>query len=155
RVLRSALKAQFGYDVVDPSARARLVVALAGRGSELRAELMLYDAAGRARWADHVQARGDCAQILSAAALLGGVGIDPLMRPSASPVQPPPPEPSVERGPLPAPSGWPKLRIGVGASVAVGLAPAPSVGFSGQIGARWRLWSISAEVRGDLPAAGT
>ncbi|WP_437727671.1 hypothetical protein [Sorangium sp. So ce861] len=46
-----------------------------------------------------------------------------------------------------------RLQVGVGALIGEGLAPAPAVGFSGFVGARWEAFSLSVEGRVDLPVA--
>ncbi|XXT16395.1 hypothetical protein WME94_39800 [Sorangium sp. So ce429] len=69
----------------------------------------------------------------------------------APPCQPAAPARPVER---PGPSvGWPRLQVGVGALIAEGIAPAPAVGFSASMGARWEGFSLSLEGGVHLPVA--
>ncbi|WP_437947102.1 hypothetical protein WME98_40780 [Sorangium sp. So ce296] len=44
-----------------------------------------------------------------------------------------------------------RLQVGVGALIGEGFAPAPAVGFSGFVGARWEAFSLSLEGRVDPP----
>lgn len=142
RAVRGALAAQFGYDPIAPEAPARLTLALTRGGAETRADLAFSDPSGSIRWADHVGTRGDCAQLLSAVALMVRVAIDPVVLPSAAaPVVPPP-------------STRPKVRVGLGAGAAFGVAPSPSAAISAQVGARWEFASLSAEAGFMLPASG-
>ncbi|WP_437792720.1 hypothetical protein [Sorangium sp. So ce693] len=61
-----------------------------------------------------------------------------------------PARPRERRGP---PLAWPRLQAGAGALIAGGLAPAPAVGFSGFVGARWEAFSLSLEGRVNMPVA--
>jgi hypothetical protein len=139
RTLRDALAVQFGYDPVQVEATARLSVSLTRQGPDTRAEMVLYDGNGSALWGDHVQSHGDCVRLLSSAAVMIRIGIDPLVLP-------------VSRVPAPSPSEW-RGRAGLGVAVALGIAPAAAVGFSLQAGARWRWLSLALEGRADLPAS--
>ncbi|WP_437752966.1 hypothetical protein [Sorangium sp. So ce1389] len=71
----------------------------------------------------------------------------------APPCQPAAPaRPAARPGPSPA---WPRFQVGLGALIAEGIAPAPAVGFSGSVGARWEVFSISLEGGVHLPVAAT
>lgn len=84
----------------------------------------------------------------------GGAPSGPPRAPAAAklpPCQPAAPaRPAERRGPSLA---WPRLQAGAGALIAEGLAPAPAVGFSGFVGARWEVFSLSLEGRVHLPVA--
>ncbi|WP_437478910.1 hypothetical protein WME75_31370 [Sorangium sp. So ce1014] len=85
--------------------------------------------------------------------------------PAPAPPCPPaaPARPVERRSPAPAwprfqigvgaPPAWPRFQISVGALIAGGFAPAPAVGFSGVVGARWEAFSLSLEGRIHLPVA--
>ncbi|AUX31379.1 hypothetical protein [Sorangium sp. Soce836] len=78
----------------------------------------------------------------------------PPHAPAAAPAPPcrptAPVRPMERRGP--ALAGL-RLQLGVGALISEGFAPAPAVGFSGFVGARWEAFSLSLEGRVDLPVA--
>ncbi|WP_438032327.1 hypothetical protein [Sorangium sp. So ce204] len=84
----------------------------------------------------------------------GGAPAGPPRAPAAGPLPPcqpaAPAGPGERRGPSPA---WPRLQVGAGALISEGVAPAPAVGFSGFVGARWEAFSLSLEGRVDLPVA--
>ncbi|WP_437586687.1 hypothetical protein [Sorangium sp. So ce1000] len=84
----------------------------------------------------------------------GGAPAGPPRAPAAAPLppcQPAAPARSAERrGPSLA---WPRLQVGAGVLISGGFAPAPAVGFSGFVGARWQAFSLSLEGRVDLPVA--
>ncbi|XYH94516.1 hypothetical protein ACMHYB_42790 [Sorangium sp. So ce1128] len=48
---------------------------------------------------------------------------------------------------------WPRFQVGVGALIVEGIAPAPGVGVSGFVGARWEGFSLSLEGSMHLPVA--
>lgn len=56
-----------------------------------------------------------------------------------------PPEPSV--------ASWtrPRVQVGLGGMAGAGTSPDAALGFAGFVGARWSIWSVSLEFRGDLP----
>ncbi|WP_437275741.1 hypothetical protein WME90_31435 [Sorangium sp. So ce375] len=85
---------------------------------------------------------------------LGRALAGPPRAPAPAPLPPcqpaAPARPRERRGPSLA---WPRLQVGAGALIADGLAPAPAVGFSGFVGARWEAFSLSLEGRVDLPVA--
>ncbi|WP_437619531.1 hypothetical protein [Sorangium sp. So ce1151] len=75
----------------------------------------------------------------------------PVPVPPCKPCQPAAPARPVER---PGPSlAWPRFQVGLGALIAEGIAPAPAVGFSGAVGARWEGFSLSLEGGVHLPVA--
>ncbi|WP_437990027.1 hypothetical protein [Sorangium sp. So ce145] len=84
----------------------------------------------------------------------GGAPAGPPRAPAAAPLPPcqpaAPARPGERRGPSPA---WPRLQVGAGALISEGVAPAPAVGFSGFVGARWEVFSLSLEGRVHLPVA--
>ncbi len=92
-----------------------------------------------------------------AAAPVGAGGAASPVSPDAPPEAPAskPPHPvaaparSVPR-PRPPPDR-PRLQLGAGVLLGAGMAPSVAVGFSGFAGARWERFSLSLEVRGDLP----
>ncbi|WP_437590003.1 hypothetical protein [Sorangium sp. So ce1000] len=66
--------------------------------------------------------------------------------PVAAPARPDPrPRPPPER---------PRLQLGAGVLLGAGVAPSVAIGFSGVAGVRWERFSLSLEVRGDLPIDG-
>lgn len=75
----------------------------------------------------------------------------PAPAPPCQPCQPAAPARPAER---PGPSlAWPRLQVGLGALIADGIAPAPAVGFSASVGARWEAFSLSLEGGWHLPVA--
>ncbi|WP_437303703.1 hypothetical protein [Sorangium sp. So ce388] len=75
----------------------------------------------------------------------------PVPAPPCKPCQPAVPARPAAR---PDPSqAWPRFQVGLGALIAEGIAPAPAVGFSGAIGARWQAFSLSLEGGVHLPVA--
>ncbi|XXX73763.1 hypothetical protein WMF30_39575 [Sorangium sp. So ce134] len=70
---------------------------------------------------------------------------------AAPPCRPAAPARPVERR-GPALAGL-RLQLGMGVLIGEGFAPAPAVGFSGFVGARWKAFSLSLEGRADLPVA--
>ncbi|WP_438004446.1 hypothetical protein WME89_37520 [Sorangium sp. So ce321] len=73
-----------------------------------------------------------------------------------APVPAPPCQPGAPARPVarPGPSlAWPRFQVGLGALIAEGIAPAPAVGFSGSVGARWEAFSLSLEGGWHLPVA--
>ncbi|WP_437827725.1 hypothetical protein [Sorangium sp. So ce1153] len=75
----------------------------------------------------------------------------PVPAPPCAPCQPAAPaRPAARPGPSLA---WPRLQVGLGALLAEGIAPAPAIGFSGSIGARWEAFALSLEGGWHLPVA--
>ncbi|MGK3991653.1 hypothetical protein [Sorangium sp. So ce1024] len=75
----------------------------------------------------------------------------PAPAPPCQPCQPAAPARPAGR---PGPSlAWPRFQVGLGALIADGIAPAPAVGFSASVGARWEVFSVSLEGGGHLPVA--
>ncbi|MGK3960216.1 hypothetical protein WMF38_45100 [Sorangium sp. So ce118] len=75
----------------------------------------------------------------------------PVPAPPCKPCQPAAPaRPAARPGPSLA---WPRFQVGLGALIAEGIAPAPAVGFSGSVGARWEAFSLSLEGGALLPVA--
>ncbi|WP_438014804.1 hypothetical protein WMF18_28445 [Sorangium sp. So ce315] len=75
----------------------------------------------------------------------------PAPAPPCPPCHPAAPARPAER---PGPSlAWPRLQVGLGALLADGIAPAPAVGFSASVGARWEAFSLSLEGGWHLPVA--
>ncbi|WP_437285372.1 hypothetical protein [Sorangium sp. So ce406] len=75
----------------------------------------------------------------------------PASVPPCQPCQPAAPARPVRR---PGPSlAWPRLQVGLGALIAGGIAPAPAVGISASMGARWEAFSLSLEGGWHLPVA--
>ncbi|WP_437955462.1 hypothetical protein WME76_28625 [Sorangium sp. So ce119] len=70
---------------------------------------------------------------------------------AAAPASVPPCQPCLPAAPArpvrrPGPSlAWPRLQVGLGALIAGGIAPAPAVGVSASVGARWEAFSLSLE----------
>ena len=73
----------------------------------------------------------------------------PVLPPEALPDSPP-------RRPTPSPPPRERTRVRLGGGVlgAFASAPNPTVGFELQVGLRETAWSMSFELRGDLPASG-
>ncbi|WP_437631008.1 hypothetical protein [Sorangium sp. So ce854] len=75
----------------------------------------------------------------------------PAPAPPCQPCQPAAPTRPAE-GPGPS-LAWPRLQVSLGALIADGIAPAPAVGFSASVGARWEAFSLSLEGGWHLPVA--
>lgn len=79
--------------------------------------------------------------------------VSPGAPPEAPASEPPRPVAAAAR-PVPRPgppSERPRFQLGAGVLLGAGVAPSVAVGFSGFAGARWERFSLSLEVRGDLP----
>ncbi|WP_437775750.1 hypothetical protein [Sorangium sp. So ce1097] len=75
----------------------------------------------------------------------------PAPAPPCQPCEPAAPARPAER---PGPSlAWPRFQVGLGALIADGIAPAPALGFSASVGARWEVFSLSLEAGWHLPVA--
>lgn len=72
-------------------------------------------------------------------------------KPAPAPRTAPPPKPPRPRAASIEPESGPRLRTGLGASFALGAAPAPNLALSLQAGVRFPYVSFSLEGRGDLP----
>lgn len=162
--LHQEVSRRMGYDPFTPGA-AELVVATTTRaGTGLTSTVALFDAKGTRRWTKEFAIRDDnCAALVTAM----GNHIAYVFAASARPSSPPPPAPSV---PPPAPPSYapapplpstprapsaarPRFEIGLSPLLALGSAPAPAFGLRVQAGARWRPFSIAAELRWDAPAS--
>ncbi|WP_437660128.1 hypothetical protein [Sorangium sp. So ce1182] len=75
----------------------------------------------------------------------------PVPAPPCKPCQPAAPaRPAARPGPSLA---RPRFQVGLGALIAEGIAPAPAIGFSVSVGARWQAFSLALEGGALLPVA--
>ena len=165
RGFRYALMAQFGYDPTEPpligdfEAPPLLRVTISRQGRQMRAKASLTRTSGAVIWGDQYQDQMDCPSLVQNIVLMIriGIGVEAPFSAPPPPVLPPSPAPPpvlptvVEPPPL-RPSSRPRIRVGLGTGIYFGVAPAPAVGFSMQLGVRWPVFSLSLEGRGDLPA---
>jgi hypothetical protein len=160
--VRDAVAAHVGRDPFIVGAPKILSLRLARQGGVYVATLDIRDAVTAARIWSHPPISGaDCRALLRTVGLSAAMRIDPSPQGAPAPEPPvhvpPPIMPSLPDriSPVPAvPAAHPQLRAGLGVAVQLGIAPAMAAGLSAQLGVRWRLISLSAEVRADLPASG-
>lgn len=179
--LRDAVLAHLGYNPFVEGGARKIVVNITRRGKGLTAQIDRIDEHGAIAGTRTVDSTAvGCRELASSVALAVTIAIDPLY---GSPLRPPtPPESSPERIPPPArlarteptaeaPSSLPPppsarketsaheetLRVNVGAGVvgALGAAPSPSIGATGELRVRARSFSVGAGFRLDAPASGT
>jgi hypothetical protein len=178
--LRKAVARRFGYDPFFPWAKQTVVVQIFRARARYVARVQFLDEQGIAQGTRELTSnQNDCLEIFEASALAVSIALDrpakpqtqaarteePSPPPAPSPPAPPPqtvsappPEPlstvaSSER-PIPAkPDAAARAQFDVGADVlaSAGVTPAVTPGVSGFARARLHMWSLSLEVRADLP----
>jgi hypothetical protein len=165
--LRSAVGAILGRDPFVPIAPRRLVAHIAREGHGFVARLEVREDGGSVSWAHPPIPGFDCRGLVRAMATAISVHVDPAPAPPGVPASQPtvivvapapteapqPPQPDRPHLPptQPSPHDGAKLRVGLGGAVEVGTMPAAAPALSMQLGARWRLASISGEGRFLLP----
>jgi hypothetical protein len=142
--LRAAIEARVGHAVFGEPAAFTLDVRVRRDGAAFVATVALPDAPGEGAAARELRSDASCAELLSAAALVASIAVDPasLLRP-APPSAPPPPAPA-------APRTW-RALVGLGPRAAWGLTPAPTVGLALSAAAVGARRALGAELRGFLP----
>ncbi|HUB09090.1 MAG TPA: hypothetical protein VMB50_18920 [Myxococcales bacterium] len=173
--LREAVSARLGYDPFRSGAPTAIAVSLRRAQEGLSALVVLRGPTGVLGRRAISSRASDCTELASALELAVCIAIDPLVLTRARPAPPPPPPapapaPAVKtvviRTPpavaKPAPERkarrsnlWPREWL-LSASVAGSLdsAPAPALGPTVQVEARWPLLSLALEGRADAPATG-
>jgi hypothetical protein len=140
--LRAAIEARVGHAVFGEPATFTLDVRVRREGAAFVATVALPDAPGEGAAARELRSDASCAELLSAAALVASIAVDPasLLRPAPAP---PPPAPA-------APRTW-RALVGLGPRAAWGLTPAPTVGLALSAAAVGARRALGAELRGFLP----
>jgi hypothetical protein len=174
--VRNAVSGRLGYDPFTGMSDRTVVARIRRAARGLVADVELRDAAGALRGSRQLTStKGDCRELAAAMDLAISIAIDPLVlsRPSApapAPVLAPPAPtagtPAASAPPAPpampppavvVPPGGPRDRITVrtslGTVASLGSAPGLALGFTAQVGLRWRLASVGLEGRADLPAS--
>jgi hypothetical protein len=159
--LHQEVARRMGYDPFTHGAADLLVATTARNGAGLTSTVALFDAKGARRWTKEFAIRDDrCAALITAMgnhiAYVFAASIRPVQ--ASPPAQPPPPLPPSPPPLLlpPQPSSLPpspRFEIGISPLLALGTAPAPAFGLRLQAGARWRPFSIAAELRWDAPVS--
>lgn len=175
--MRKAVAARLGYDPFRPFATTTLTAEISKDKTAFHGRVRLVDEAGVERGARDLESRAaDCRDLTTAMALSMSIAIDPL-----SMTRPPPTEASVvtepERAPEPPPapeapppapakpappdvpppdrtpaSSPPRFALGAAGHVAVGIAPAASVGLRPSVEVLAPRWSVGLEGRFDFAA---
>jgi len=171
--MRRAVATRLGYDPFRPHATTTLTAEVKREKGVFRGRVRLVDDAGVERGARDLESRADdCRDLTTAMALSMSIAIDPLsmMRasrpePDAAPdpvaaPEPPVPEPTPEAAPVAPvapvagpPPDPPRLALGAGGHVAIGIAPAAAIGLRVSSELLTRRWSIGLEGRFDLPTS--
>ncbi len=166
--LRGAVVARLGYDPFDGDETAPLLRIRFVRRDRRFAALITRGEDGDV---SRTVERASCGELLAPVAIAVSIAIDPLASPAlpdapANTVPAPPPVVVPAAGPpaagdaaaapssapAPASSAW-RLRLGLGTHVALGNAPAPSLGLNAGVGGRTGAFSLGVEGRSDLPAS--
>ncbi len=175
--MRRAVATRLGYDPFRPLATTTLTAEVKRDKGVFRGRVRLVDDAGVERGARDLESRADdCRDLTTAMALSLSIAIDPLSmmrapRPEPDPAppdpvaapQPPVPEPTPEAAPVARdapvapvagpPPDPPRLVLGAGGHVAIGIAPAAAIGLRVSSELLTRRWSIGVEGRFDLPTS--
>jgi hypothetical protein len=173
-MIRDTVSARLGYDPFDPQSTTKADVSLTKSGKKIRARIRIYNPTGSLGSRELDSDSLDCSELASSVSFALAIAIDPLMltrkqeppasvlpAPSASQAaapsleipQPPPPRPPP---PLATPQvAGPRLRAGIRAASAFGVAPSTAFGASVFAGARWTNTSLSLEGQFYLPASRT
>ncbi len=165
--LRASVTGELGYDPWDPvddGSSPRIVVVIRGSRDGVRGRVEMRAPDGRRLGAREIEA-ARCGELSQTLELAIAVAIDPL-RAAVLPAPrtrepPPPPKPRVELPPprIVVPPPKPRLvdeirlRVAFGIQGSIDAAPGPTFGFMGRVGFALRRWSLSAELRGDLPGS--
>jgi len=163
--LRKAVAVRLGYDPFFPTAQKTVVTQVSRSKDGFRGKVQIVGDDGALRGERDLATTGDdCNELMSALALTVSIALDDLdevlprdLPPPAPPAPPAPPvppspRPAAKPAPHPSPSG-PEFALSGGPALAVGTAPAPAVGVSVAVSARWKLFALRADVRGELPAS--
>jgi hypothetical protein len=170
--LHDAIAERLGYDPFESGASAAIVVAIRQADGELQLNVDYADATGLHRGSRRLASSDPtCGELLQAAALSIAMLLDPYraLTPDgpasaekSEPVAEPPPAPLTDRAQPreePADQGAPQrsvwLRAGGGALGSIGVEPAPTLGLTGFVGARGRVWELDLGARADWPASAT
>jgi hypothetical protein len=176
--LRKAVARRFGYDPFFPWAKQTVVVQIFRAHARYVARVQLLDEQGIAQGTRELTSnQSDCSEIFEASALAVSIALDAPAKPQtqdarteepspppaptpppATTVSAPPPGPpsavaSSER-PIPArPDAAARVQFDVGADVlaSAGVTPAVTPGVSAFARARLHMWSLSLELRTDVP----
>jgi hypothetical protein len=165
--LRASVSSELGYDPWDPvddRTSPRIVVAIRPVRDGVRGRVEMRTRDGR-----HIGARelegARCGELSQALVLAIAVAIDPMRAVAPAPkppeTEPPPKPPSVTVLPPltiapPPPARLVdelRLRVAFGVQGTIDAAPGPTIGFMGRVGFALRRFSISVELRGDLPGS--
>jgi hypothetical protein len=179
--LRNAVAARFGYDPFFPSARQAVIVQISRQRARYVARVQLLDEQGITHGARELSSdHRDCSEIFDAVALAIAIALDaaskatPLSEPASESQPPPAPPPSVIAQPTVSPAATPPtttpmassearessqpapmprilIDAGIDALGSVGIVPSATPGMSVFARGRVKPWSLSIEVRADLP----
>ena len=156
-VFRSAVGSQVGHAVLAAGAPALLRVTLSRRAKDghYEAALDLFDTSSALLLHQVTPPSDRCSDAVQAAAVIAAETLDPVHVERPSPPPPPPPVTIAVPAPPPViaaePSPW-EGHAGLGSWLGLGVAPRPAAGLSGEVGIRWRMVSLSGELRWDPPA---
>ena len=169
--LHREVSRRMGYDPFTPDAADLMVATTTRSGTGLVSTVALFDAKGARQWTKEFAIRDDncialiiamsnhITYVFAASARPPEPPAPPPDVPPPAPPSPPPapplPPPAPPRPPPPtaAPASRPLFEIGISPLLALGSAPAPAFGLRLQAGARFRPFSIAAELRWDAPAS--
>jgi hypothetical protein len=179
--LRTAVATRLGYDPFFPWAKQAVIVQILRQRARYVARVLLLDEQGITHGArEFTSDQRACSDIFDAVALAISIAVDaasksnpsseapePSSAPPASstPAPPPAPEPPAELPPtapgppseahagVPAVASTPRVHVDVGIDAlgSVGMVPSASPGVSAFARGRVNSWSLSIEVRADLP----
>jgi hypothetical protein len=164
--MRTLVAARLGYDPFVTEHVPRTVELRVRRhGAGLQGHVTITDGKSAPAVREMASPSEDCEGLVASLAVTIAVGIDPLsLAPPPEKSAPPPPEPTSKsewppdteekpapKAPPPPPAAQPELHAGP--IVAIGAAPAPSLGVTIGAGPRWRSVSIGIEGRADFPAS--
>jgi hypothetical protein len=165
--VRALVAARLGYDPFVTERVPRTVeLRVHQHGGGLQGHVTITDGRTAPAVREMASPSADCEGLVASLAVTIAVGIDPLsLAPppatKSEPLEPEPPSKSEwppdsdeKRPPQPAPPPpSAQLEVHAGPIVAVGAAPAPSLGVTVGAGPRWRSMSIGIEGRVDFPAS--
>jgi hypothetical protein len=169
--LRKAVAVRLGYDPFFPTATKTVVAQVSRAPQGYRARVQIVGDDGNVRGERELATAGDdCGELITAIALAVSLALDDLDKiepsppddphPAAQPVDAPPVSerertPSAEAPPAPAPPAAPQppYAVMVGATLAAGVAPSPSlgIGIAGTI--RSGVFAARLDARIDAPAS--
>lgn len=165
--IKYLLDARVGFDLLDPTAAARLTVTMSRQGIKYKATVEVHDAEGASVWSRPFVPLFNCNMLAMDIALILGVRFrrpppdppepaEPSPSPPSSapplPVPLPPPRPPLSPSPPPSasPPRRPTGRIAASGGPGFGVAPADVAAVMNlEAGAQWKLipgWIISSSV---------